>query len=241
VLVTGSNVWHDTERWPLPATKNQTWYLRSKGRANSLSGNGTFTRRQPDANELADYYFYDPANPVQSLGGHSCCYPQAAPMGPMIQREVELRNDVLIYTSEPLERPLWVAGKVTAKLFAATTARDTDWVVKLCDVAPDGRSLNIQEGVIRARFRNGFERAELLEPDSVNEYTITIGACCHSFAAGHRIRIQVTSSNFPGIDRNPNTGGPLGMENAFEWESASQTVLHDAARPSCIILPVVSD
>ena len=91
-------------------------------------------------------------------------------MGPMIQREVELRNDVLIYTSEPLERPLWVAGKVMAKLFAATTARDTDWVVKLCDVAPDGRSLNIQEGVIRARFRNGLERAEPIEPDSINEY-----------------------------------------------------------------------
>jgi len=86
-----------------------------------------------------------------------------------------------------------------------------------------------------------FERAELLEPDSVNEYTITIGVCCHSFAAGHRIRIQVTSSNFPGIDRNPNTGGPLGMENAFEWVPASQTILHDAARPSCIILPIVSD
>jgi uncharacterized protein len=113
--------------------------------------------------------------------------------------------------------------------------------VKLCDVALDDRSLNIQEGVIRARFRNGFERAELLDPDSVNEYTITIGVCCHSFAAGHRIRIQVTSSNFPGIDRNPNTGGPLGMENAFEWVPASQTILHDAARPSCIILPIVSD
>jgi len=241
VFVTGSNVWHDAEHWPLPATKNQTWFLRSEGRANSLSGNGTLTREPPNTNELADYYFYDPTNPVQSLGGHSCCYPQAAPMGPMVQREVELRNDVLIYTSEPLERPLWVAGKVMAKLFAATTARDTDWVVKLCDVALDGRSLNIQEGVIRARFRNGFERAELLEPDSVNEYTITIGVCCHSFAAGHRIRIQVTSSNFPGIDRNPNTGGPLGMENAFEWVPASQTILHDAARPSCIILPIVSD
>ena len=152
VFVTGSNVWHDAEHWPLPATKKQTWFLRSEGRANSLSGNGTLTREQPNANELADYYFYDPANPVQSLGGHSCCNPQAAPMGPMIQREVELRNDVLIYTSEPLERPLWVAGKVMAKLFAATTARDTDWVVKVCDVAPDGRSLNIQEGVIRARF-----------------------------------------------------------------------------------------
>ena len=115
---------------------------------------------------LADYFFYDPAGPVQSLGGHSCCYPQSTPMGPMIQRDVELRNDVLVYSSEPLERPLWVAGNVTARLFAATSARDTDWVVKLCDVAPDGRSVNIQEGVIRARFRNGFDQATLLEPDS---------------------------------------------------------------------------
>jgi uncharacterized protein len=158
----------------------------------------------------------------------------------MVQREVESRNDVLIFSSEPLERSLWVAGNITARLFAATSARDTDWVVKLCDVAPDGQSLNIQEGVIRARFRNGFDRAILVEPDSINEYTITVGVCCHRFAAGHRIRVQVTSSNFPATDRNPNTGGPLGMEGPFEWVPASQTVLHDAAHPSCISLPVVS-
>ena len=148
------------------------------------------------------------------------------------------KNDVLVYSSAPLERPLWVAGTVIARLFAATSARDTDWVVKLCDVAPDGRSLNIQEGAIRARFRNGFDRAILLEPDTVNEYAITVGACCHRFATGHRIRIQVTSSNFPAIDRNPNTGGPIGMEGPYEWLPASQTMFHDAARTSCLTLPV---
>jgi putative CocE/NonD family hydrolase len=239
VFVTGSNSWHDAESWPLPGVTTQSWYLRSGGRANSLNGNGFVSLEKPRESEPADYFFYDPAAPVQSLGGHSCCYPQATPMGPSIQRDVELRNDVLVYSSEPLEQPVWVAGTVTARLFAATSARDTDWVVKLCDVAPDGRSLNIQEGVIRARFRNGFGQATLLEPDSVVEYTITVGACCHRFAAGHRIRIQVTSSNFPAIDRNPNTGGPLGMEGPFEWEPASQTVFHDGARPSCVFLPVV--
>lgn len=240
VFVTGSNKWHDADRWPLPGTTTQTWYLRSDGRANSLSGNGFLSRDKPNENEPSDYFFYDPAGPVQSLGGHSCCYPQSTPMGPMLQREVELRNDVLVFSSDPLERPLWVSGNVTARLFAATSARDTDWVVKLCDVAPDGRSLNIQEGVIRARFRNGFDREALVEPDSLNEYTIMVGACCHRFDAGHRIRVQVTSSNFPAIDRNPNTGGALGMEGPFEWVPASQTVRHDAAHPSAVTLPIVS-
>ena len=239
VFVTGSNSWHDGDRWPLRGTASQTWHLRSGGRANSLSGNGFLSLEKPGETELSDYFLYDPAGPVQSLGGHSCCFPQASPMGPMIQRDVELRNDVLVYSSPPLDRPIWVAGKVTARLFAATSARDTDWVVKLCDVAPDGRSINIQEGVIRARFRDGFDRATLLEPDTINEYVITVGACCHRFAAGHRIRVQMTSSNFPGIDRNPNTGGPLGMEEPFEWVPASQTIFHDAARPSSINLPVV--
>ena len=239
VFVTGSNSWHDGDSWPLRGTASQTWHLRSGGRANSLSGNGFLSLEKPGETELSDYFLYDPAGPVQSLGGHSCCFPQASPMGPMIQRDVELRNDVLVYSSPPLDRPIWVAGKVTARLFAATSARDTDWVVKLCDVAPDGRSINIQEGVIRARFRDGFDRATLLEPDTINEYVITVGACCHRFAAGHRIRVQMTSSNFPGIDRNPNTGGPLGMEEPFEWVPASQTIFHDAARPSSINLPVV--
>jgi hypothetical protein len=240
VFVTGSNSWHDADRWPLAGTASQTWYLRSAGRANSLSGNGFLSLDKPET-ELADYFFYDPAGPVQSLGGHSCCLPQASPMGPMVQRDVELRNDVLVYSSAPLDRPLWVAGKVTARLFAATSARDTDWVVKICDVAPDGRSLNIQEGAIRARFRNGLDRETLLEPDSVNEYTITVGACCHRFAASHRIRVQVTSSNFPAIDRNPNTGGPLGMEGPYEWLPASQTIFHDGARASCVILPIAPE
>ena len=222
VFVTGSNSWHAADRWPLPGAAKQTWYLRSAGRANSLRGNGALSLEQPGASELADYFFYDPAFPVQSLSGHSRCYPQAAPMGPMVQREVELRNDVLVYSSAPLERPLWVAGTVAAQLFAATSARDIDWVIKLCDVHPDGRSLNIQEGVIRARFRNGHDRATLIEPDSVNEYAITIGACCHRFAAGHRIRVHVTSSNSPGIDRNANTGGPIGMEEPYEWLHAAR-------------------
>ena len=219
----------------------QSWYLRSGGRANSLSGNGFVSLEKPRESEPADYYFYDPAAPVQSLGGHSCCYPQATPMGPIIQRDVELRNDVLVYSRKPLEQPLWVAGTVTARLFAATSARDTDWVVKLCDVAPDGRSLNIQEGVIRARFRNGFERATLLEPDSVDEYTITVGACCHQLRGRpsdpHPGDQQQLSCHRPQPEhRRPARHG----EVPFEWELASQTVFHDAAHPSCVFLPVVS-
>ncbi len=238
LFVTGENRWHDAEAWPLAGTGAERWYLHSAGRANSLSGDGALDREAP-GDEAPDFFVYHPFDPVPSLGGHSCCLPQTAPMGPMDQRPVEHRNDVLVYTSAPLEAPLFAAGFVTARLSAATSARDTDFTAKLCDVEPDGRSINLFEGVIRGRFRESREREVLLEPHRVYDFDVDVGVICHLFGAGHRIRVEVSSSNYPAFDRNPNTGGPIGAEHAFDLQPAHQTVFHDGARPSFIDLPVV--
>jgi putative CocE/NonD family hydrolase len=165
--------------------------------------------------------------------------PQNTPMGPADQAGVELRNDVLVYTSAPLDQPLFVAGQVTAVLHAATTARDTDWVVKLCDVSPDGRSINLQEGVVRSRYRDGATLDRPIEPNRVYEYRLTVGVVCHQFKPGHRLRVQVTSSNFPAWDRNSNTGDSLDNETPFNWVVANQTIFHDGPRASRLDLPVV--
>lgn len=238
IFVTGENRWRDSACWPLPGTQSASLYLHSQGRANSLSGNGTLSWQAPGT-EPPDFYVYGPEAPVQSAGGHSCCMPQNTPMGPADQAGVELRNDVLVYTSTPLDQPLFVAGKVTAVVHAATTAHDTDWVVKLCDVSPDGRSINLQEGVVRARYRDGATVDRPIEPNRVYEYRLSVGVVCHRFKPGHRLRVQVTSSNFPAWDRNPNTGDSLGSEPPFGWVVANQTIFHDGARPSRLELPII--
>ena len=238
LFVTGENRWHDADAWPLAGAASERWYLHSGGRANSLSGDGTLGRDAP-GDEPPDFFIYNPFDPVPSLGGHSCCLPATAPMGPMDQRPVEYRNDVLVYSSAPLDASLFAAGFVTARLSAATSAADTDFTVKLCDVEPDGRSINLFEGVIRGRFRESRAAEAPLEPHRVYEFTIDVGVICHLFRAGHRVRVEVSSSNYPAFDRNPNTGGPIGSEHAFDLVPAHQTVFHDGTRPSFIELPVI--
>ena len=237
LFVTGANEWRDYESWPLAGTTAQSWYLHSGGRANSLSGDGALSCQTP-GEEHADFFIYGPEAPVESLGGHSCCLPDRAPMGPTDQRQVEYRNDVLVYTSEALQQPLFIAGKVSAVLHAASSAVDTDFTVKLCDVWPDGTSINITEGIIRARYRESFEREVMLKPNQIYEFAIAAGVACHQFAAGHAIRVEISSSNFPHFDRNPNNGKPFGEDD--EFVTASQTVFHDAVRASRIDLPVVA-
>ena len=183
VFVTGENRWHDADKWPLAGAGTERWCLHSGGRANSLSGDGTLDR-EPPGDEPPDFFIYNPFDPVPSLGGHSCCLPQVAPMGPMDQRPVEYRNDVLVYTSPPLDAPYFAAGFVTARLSAATSAADTDFTVKLCDVEPDGRSINLFEGVIRGRFRESRQAEVPLEPHRVYEFAIDVGVICHLFRAG---------------------------------------------------------
>ena len=237
IFVTGANEWRDYDAWPLAGTSAENWYLHSGGRANSLSGDGSLSHQAP-GEEGADFFIYGPEAPVESLGGHSCCLPDRAPMGPEDQRQVEYRNGVLVYSSAPLEAPLFIAGNVNAVLHAASSAVDTDFTVKLCDVAPDGTAINITEGIIRARYRESLEREVMLEPNAIYEFTIAAGVACHRFAAGHRVRVEVSSSNFPHFDRNPNNGKPFGEDD--ELVTASQTVFHDSARPSHIELPVVA-
>ena len=238
VFVTGANRWRDSDSWPLAGATTERWFLHSGGLANSLSGDGALGRQAPD-DEPPDFFVYNPFDPVPSLGGHSCCLPGTAPMGPMDQRPVEHRNDVLVYSSPPLDAPLFTAGFVRARLYAATSATDTDFTVKLCDVEPDGRSINLFEGVIRGRFRESRTVEKLLEPHRVYEFAIDVGVVCHLFRPGHCIRVEVSSSNYPAFDRNPNTGQPIGSEHTFDLAPAHQTVFHDGARPSFVDLPVV--
>ncbi len=238
VFVTGENCWRDSESWPLPGSAMERWFLHSGGTANSLSGDGVLSRETP-GDEPPDFFVYSPLDPVPSLGGHSCCLPQTAPMGPMDQRPVEYRNDVLVYSSAPLEAPLFAAGFVKARLAAATSAADTDFTVKLCDVEPGGRSINLFEGVVRGRFRESRAAETPLESHRVYPFDIDVGIVCHVFRAGHRIRVEVSSSNFPAFDRNPNTGQPVGGEGRFDPVPAQQTVFHDGTRPSYVDLPVV--
>jgi putative CocE/NonD family hydrolase len=184
----------------------------------------------------SDQYVYDPARPVPTLGGNDCCG-APIPAGPVDQRPVEAREDVLVYSSSILKEPLAIAGPVKMKLFASTDGRDTDYMVKLVDVHPNGFAMNIAEGILRARFRKGLDRMELLKPGEAYEFEIDMRGTASVFAPGHRIRVDITSSNFPQYDRNPNTGEDLGQ--SAQVRVARQTVFHTPDRRSHIVLPVV--
>jgi hypothetical protein len=236
LFVMGENVWRDEPAWPLARARETRYHLRGGGRANTLHGDGRLEPAAPGA-EPPDHYLYDPRDPVPTRGGGLCCWPGAVPAGAYDQRPVEARPDVLVYTTPPLERPLEVTGPVVVKLWAASSAPDTDFTAKLVDVAPDGYARNLTDGIIRARYRASTRQATLLEPGRAHEYTIDLWATSNLFLAGHRIRLEISSSNFPRFDRNPNTGRPPGHD--AELVPALQTVFHDAGRPSHVVLPVV--
>jgi putative CocE/NonD family hydrolase len=238
LFVMGDNAWRDEKDWPPPGTRFVDYYLHSGGLANSSTGDGRLDR-EPPGNEPSDLFSYDPLFPVPSAGGHSCCFPNVAPMGMEPQGLPEAFNSVLVYTSPPLSRDLEVTGPVTATLYAVSSAVDTDFTVKLCDVWPDGRSFNIQEGIVRARYRESLSRPTLITPDEIYEYRIDLGPTANVFKAGHRIRVDVSSSDFPQWDRNLNTGGALGEENLARAVVANQVLLHEGRHPSRITLPIV--
>ena len=179
-------------------------------------------------------FVFDPANPVPSLGGASCCSSATAPIGSFDQRPVEIRNDVLLYTAAVLEKDLDVVGPVAVELFAATDAPDTDWTAKLVDVHPDGSAFNVSEGVVRARFRDGFAEPKPLQPYAVHRYDIRLRDTAHRFLAGHCVRLEISSSNFPLFDVNPNTG--RSPAETSELRVATQYVFHDRRRPSRLSL-----
>jgi uncharacterized protein len=237
VFVMGANVWREAEDWPIPGTRFTKYFMHSRGQANSLSGNGLLTTEPPSAAEIPDRYIYDPANPVPSKGGHSCCFATVAPVGPYDQTDIEKRVDVLIYSTPPLPEAVEVTGPITVKLFAASSAPDTDWTAKLVDVAPGGKIINLNNGIIRASHRNSLEKRDPIEPGQIYEYTITVFPTSNLFIAGHQIRLEISSSNFPHYDRNLNTGQPVGVDT--KMVVARQTIYHDAAHPSHVVLPII--
>ncbi|MCB0104384.1 MAG: CocE/NonD family hydrolase, partial [Caldilineaceae bacterium] len=215
IFVMGVDEWRTADNWPLPNTDYCPYYLHSNGAANTLHGDGTLSTEPPTA-EPADLYLYNPLRPVPTVGGQ-VILPGANAMGPRDQREVELRDDVLVYSTPVLEAPVEVIGPVALHLFISSSARDTDFTGKLVDVFPDGRAIILTEGILRARYRNSFTEPELLEPDEIYEIRLDLWATANVFLPGHRIRLEVSSSNFPRFDRNSNTGGDLVTETAEHY------------------------
>ena len=237
IFVMGANRWRDEQSWPLERTDWQQWYLSSGGSAATANGDGRLLPTSPRSDEPVDRFTFDPAFPVQTTGGSTCCYPAVIAMGPYDQRDVEMRTDVLCYTSDPLDADLEVTGPVRLILYAATDGQDTDWTGKLVDVWPTGYAQNIVDGIIRARYRDGLAAPKPCEPGVVHRYDIDLGVTSQLFRRGHRIRLEVSSSNFPRFDINPNTGG--GATSTASLRIARQTVHHDAMRRSHLLLPVV--
>jgi putative CocE/NonD family hydrolase len=245
LYVLGANEWRSEHEWPLARTEFTPWYLRSGGRANTLAGDGTLGPDAPEAGEPADTYSYDPEDAVPTIGGVNSVLTMTqgaeTPIlpGPRDQRVLERRDDVLCYTSEVLERDLDLVGPVEVVLYAASSAKDTDWIVRISDVFPNGMTVFMTEGIIRARYRNSFEgdSIELLEPGEVAEYRIRCYPIANVFRRGHRVRLDVTSSSFPRFSRNLNTGDDVGT--GTRMQVARQTVLHTSAYPSHVVLPVL--
>jgi putative CocE/NonD family hydrolase len=233
----GANEWLDADTWPLEALKPTPYYLASRTSARTSSGDGALTPAPP-RRAGSDRFMYDPASPVPTRGGAVCCNPRRFPWGPLDQSALETRPDVLVYTSPPLKEELRVAGPVSAVLYAATDAPDTDFTAKLVDVHPDGTARILCDGILRLRYREGLDRAVAYKPGSIVQITIPAGVTANVFRAGHRIRLDVSSSNFPRFDRNPNTGGAIAAETSFR--RAIQEVHHGRRRPSHILLPVIA-
>ncbi len=241
LFIMGVNEWRHESEWPLARTQFTPWYLHSGGNANSAMGDGMLSPNasgsESSTSADSDRFTYDPMFPVPTKGGCNCCNPEIVEWGAYDQREVEARFDVLVYTSEPLAQNMEVTGPVVVKLHAATNGRDTDFTAKLVDVHPDGHALNLCDGIIRGRYREGTSKQKLLEPGQIYEFTIDLWPTSNVFKAGHRVRVDISSSNFPRFDRNPNTGNKWGVD--AELRTAQQTVHHDKAHPSHILLPII--
>jgi putative CocE/NonD family hydrolase len=233
----GRNIWHDASSWPLPETAWQRFFLHSRGGANSCGGDGVLGRGEP-GQEPVDAYVYNPTDPVITAGGRGGVVENGFLYGPVDQNYVERRRDVLCYTSAELDRDIEVTGPLELHLFASSSCQDTDFTSKLVDVYPDGRAYNVADGIVRAQYRNSFDKPEMLKPGEIVEFIIRLGHASQLFRAGHRIRIDITSSNFPTFDRNMNTGNPVGED--AEGIPALQTAYHQSGYASYIDLPVIS-
>ena len=232
----GSNEWQQSETWPPAGAEMTTFYLNSEGNANSLYGDGQLSTTKPTSDN-SDDFFYDPMNPVTSYGGNVCCTGNAIQGGAFDQRPMEARHDILVYTSEPLEESIEVSGFIESTLYVSSDVKDTDFTIKLIDVHPDGSAYNLDETIQRVRYREGYEKEVFMEKGKVYQVDLTPMSTSNFFKKGHRIRVEISSSNFPRFTRNLNTGGNNYDES--EGVIAHNKVHHSSAYPSQIRLPIV--
>jgi putative CocE/NonD family hydrolase len=236
VYVMGADRWRSGDKWPLPGVKFTSYFLTSHGKANSSNGDGAMAEHAGPSWNPPDKFIYDPEKPVMTMGGQMSTNPEV--WGPQDRRKTQERDDVLVYTSPVfLGQDIEVTGPVELKLFASSSAVDTDFTATLTDVYPDGKAIHICEGVRGVRFRESVEHPTPIEPGKIYEYTISLWETSQLFKAGHRIRLEISSSNFPRYARNQNTGLPFGT--SAEMKKAEQTIYHDGDHPSRLILPII--
>src|SRR5205085_11728779 len=233
----GINKWQTAETWPPAGAQPMTFYLRSAGHANTLTGDGALATAAPDADK-PDGFTYDPMNPVLSYGGNVCCTGTAVQAGAFDQRRKEARDDILVYTSDAFKDGTEVSGPITPTLYVSSDAKDTDFTVKVLDVYPDGRAYNLDESIQRMRYRDGYDKPlAFMESGKVYKVTLQPLTTSNYFPAGHKLRIEVSSSNFPRFDRNLNTGGHNYDES--KGVVAHNAVHHSKQYPSSMTITVV--
>lgn len=232
----GSNKWQSSDTWPPTGAQPMTLYLAGGGNANSLNGDGGLIPGAPPQDH-PDHFTYDPMNPVPSYGGNVCCTGNAVNGGAYDQRKMEARADILVYSTEPLKEGIEVSGNIEVTLYVSSDAKDTDFTAKLIDVDADGAAFNLDETILRARYRDGFDKKVWMENGKVYKLTLSPMVTSNYFAAGHRLRLEISSSNFPRFDRNLNTGG----NNYDEAKGvvARNTVHHGGQYLSKVTLSVV--
>lgn len=238
IFVMGPNIWREEHEWPLARTQYTPLYLASEGHANSASGDGILQWR-PVPKAQADTFTYDPKNPVPTTGGAICCEAKVLPPGPLDQTPIESRRDILVYTSPPLKGQIEVTGPVRVVLYAATSANDTDFTAKLVDVQRDGRPLLVTDGIQRLRYRASLNNPVFVKRNTNYQINVDAGVTSYIFAAGHKIRLEVSSSNFPRFDRNLNSTRPNALETKIV--KARQTVFHEKRYPSAMVLPIIPE
>jgi putative CocE/NonD family hydrolase len=236
IFVMGKNEWREEDDWPLTRAKNTKYYLHSAGTANSVAGNGTLSTVAP-AEEKVDQYVYDPNDAAPTIGGPLCCGALPTGIGPEDQRPAEARSDVLIYTMPAFAKDIEVTGPVSLDLYVSSSAVDTDFTGMLVDVWPNGFAQNLTSGILRMRYRNSQEKPELVNPGETYHVTVDLWATSNVFLAGHKLRLEVSSSNFPRFDRNLNTGEE--QARATRMIKATNVIYHDKAHPSALIVPLV--
>jgi hypothetical protein len=232
----GSNKWQQAESFPLPNTEIKNFFLSSAGKANTLNGDGALLLTPP-SKDIPDAFTYDPMNPVGSYGGNVCCTGNAVQGGSFDQSQMELRNDILVYTSEQLVEGVEITGFIESTLFVSSTGLDTDVTIKLIDVYPDGKAYNLDETIQRLRYRDGYDKEVFMEKNKVYKVDLTPMVTSNYFPAGHKIRIEVSSSNFPRFDRNLNTGG--NNYNESKGIIVENKIHHSKQYPSVIKLPFI--